>query len=163
VWRKWTAATRVKKPKSRTAGVSATEHGRAKAIIDQLQARVNELEEELTSARNTEPEESKSAEKLHSLERENISLNSELEEHKASPAAKKNPWKGKSVREIADELVEVLNRDKFESLSRWLVQVIEREAHVAFYRERKAKAEAEQPRPVDHERDSDDAEDEDEE
>jgi hypothetical protein len=30
-WRKWTAATRVKKPKPRTAGVSATEHGRAQA------------------------------------------------------------------------------------------------------------------------------------
>ena len=61
VWRKWTAATRVKKPKSRTAGVSATEHGRAQVIIKQLQARAEqseararELEEELQSARSTE-------------------------------------------------------------------------------------------------------------
>jgi hypothetical protein len=50
VWRKWTAATRVKKPKPRSAGVSATEHGRARATIDQLQGRVNELNEELASA-----------------------------------------------------------------------------------------------------------------
>ena len=33
-WRKWTLATRVKKPKPRTAGVSATEHGRAQATCD---------------------------------------------------------------------------------------------------------------------------------
>jgi len=39
VWRKWTAATRVKKPKQRTASVSASEHGRAQAMIEQLQAR----------------------------------------------------------------------------------------------------------------------------
>ena len=51
VWRKWTAATRVKKPKQRTAGVSASEHGRAQAMIGQLQARVAELEEELAAAR----------------------------------------------------------------------------------------------------------------
>src|SRR5262249_6318984 len=51
VWRKWTAATRVKKPKQRTAGVSASEHGRTQAIIGQLQARVAELEEELAAAR----------------------------------------------------------------------------------------------------------------
>ena len=55
VWRKWTAATRVKKPKPRTAGVSATEHGRAQATVEQLQGRVEELEEELTSARETAP------------------------------------------------------------------------------------------------------------
>jgi chromosome segregation ATPase len=48
-WRKWTAATRVKKPKSRTAGVSASEHGRARATIEQLQGRVTELEEELAA------------------------------------------------------------------------------------------------------------------
>jgi hypothetical protein len=47
VWRKWTAATRVKKPKPRLAGVSATEHAGARATIKQLQARVAELEEEL--------------------------------------------------------------------------------------------------------------------
>jgi hypothetical protein len=46
VWRKWTASTRVKKPKPRSAGVSGTEHGRAKATIDQLTARVEELEQE---------------------------------------------------------------------------------------------------------------------
>jgi hypothetical protein len=45
VWRKWTAATRVKKPKPRTAAVSASEHGRAQAMIAQLQ------EEELAAAR----------------------------------------------------------------------------------------------------------------
>jgi hypothetical protein len=51
VWRKWTAATRVKKPKPRTASVSGAEHGRAKGIIDQLQVRVEELEEELSAMR----------------------------------------------------------------------------------------------------------------
>ena len=51
VWRKWTAATRVKKPKQRTGAVSATEHGRAQAIIDQQQARIEELEQELAAAR----------------------------------------------------------------------------------------------------------------
>ena len=50
VWRKWTAATRVKKPKPRTASVSASEHRRAQAMIGQLQARVAELEEELAAA-----------------------------------------------------------------------------------------------------------------
>jgi hypothetical protein len=50
IWRKWTAATRVKKPKSRTAGVSTTEHGRAQAMIEQLQARIEELEEESAAA-----------------------------------------------------------------------------------------------------------------
>ena len=51
VWRKWTAATRVKKPRQRTASVSASEHGRAQAIIEQLQARNAELEAELASER----------------------------------------------------------------------------------------------------------------
>jgi hypothetical protein len=51
VWRKWTAATKVKKPRARTAGVSATEHGRARATIEELQARIDELEEELAAAR----------------------------------------------------------------------------------------------------------------
>jgi len=92
VWRKWTAATRVKKPKSRTAAVSATEHGRAQAIIEQLQARIGELEEE------------------------------------AHATKVETPWKGKSVHEIADELVAALSRDKFESLSRRLVKMIERKA-----------------------------------
>jgi hypothetical protein len=50
VWRKWTAATRVKKPKPRTAGVSGAEHGRAKAVIEELQARIEELEEELRTS-----------------------------------------------------------------------------------------------------------------
>jgi hypothetical protein len=50
VWRKWTRATRVKKPKPRTASVSAAEHGRAQALIGQLQARLAEVEEELTAA-----------------------------------------------------------------------------------------------------------------
>ena len=46
VWRKWTAATKVKKPKPRSAGASASEHGRAKEMIQQQQARIEELEEE---------------------------------------------------------------------------------------------------------------------
>jgi hypothetical protein len=53
VWRKWSAATRVTKPKHRTAGVSGSEHGRAQATIEQLQARLKELEEELAEARHT--------------------------------------------------------------------------------------------------------------
>jgi hypothetical protein len=52
VWRRWTAATRVKKPKPRSAGVSATEHGRAQSTIEQLQARIEELEEELGAESN---------------------------------------------------------------------------------------------------------------
>jgi hypothetical protein len=52
VWRRWTAATRVKKPKPRSAGVSASEHGRARATIKQLQARVTEVEEEAQAHRN---------------------------------------------------------------------------------------------------------------
>src|SRR5262245_20518112 len=60
VWRKWTAATRVKKPRSRTAAVPASEHDRAQAIIEQLQARNAELEEELASrsAESVEKDES---------------------------------------------------------------------------------------------------------
>jgi hypothetical protein len=60
VWRKWTAATRVKKPKPRTAGVSGTEHGRAQHIIEQLQARIEELEQEVAGLRG-ENEELKTA------------------------------------------------------------------------------------------------------
>src|SRR5262245_16222758 len=55
VWRKWTAATRVKKTRQRTAGVSASEHGRAQATIEQLQARNAELEEELASRKEDLP------------------------------------------------------------------------------------------------------------
>jgi hypothetical protein len=51
VWRKWTAATRVKNPKPRMASVSGSEHGRAQAMIEQQQARIVELEEELTETR----------------------------------------------------------------------------------------------------------------
>jgi hypothetical protein len=47
VWRKWNAATREKKPKPRTASVSGTEHARARAIIEEMQARNAELEEEI--------------------------------------------------------------------------------------------------------------------
>ena len=53
VWRRWTADTRVKNPRPRTAGVSATEHGRAQAMVQQLQARTEELERELVSARQS--------------------------------------------------------------------------------------------------------------
>jgi hypothetical protein len=59
VWRKWTAATRVKKPKPRSAGVSATEHGRARAIIDQQAARITELEEEVSATREGRGERSR--------------------------------------------------------------------------------------------------------
>src|SRR6516165_5270330 len=38
-WRKWMAATREKKLKPRSASVSAAEHGRARTIIEELQAR----------------------------------------------------------------------------------------------------------------------------
>jgi predicted RNase H-like nuclease (RuvC/YqgF family) len=38
-------------PYYRRAGVSATEHGRARSTIEQLQARIEELEEELTEAK----------------------------------------------------------------------------------------------------------------
>jgi len=41
----------VKKPKQCTGAVSANEHGRAQAIIDQQQARIEELEQELAAAR----------------------------------------------------------------------------------------------------------------
>lgn len=51
VWRKWQADTKVKKPKPRSAGVSGAEHGRAQAMIAELQARITELEEELEAAR----------------------------------------------------------------------------------------------------------------
>jgi hypothetical protein len=53
VWRRWTADTRVKKPKKRTANVSGAEYGRARDTVEQLQARVAELEEELAEARET--------------------------------------------------------------------------------------------------------------
>src|SRR5262249_30093029 len=51
VWRKWTAATREKKPKKRTGAVSAHDHGGAQATIEQLQARITEVTEELAQAR----------------------------------------------------------------------------------------------------------------
>jgi hypothetical protein len=51
VWRKWTAATRVKKPKSRTAGFSASEMGRARETVQQQDERIRELEEELAEVR----------------------------------------------------------------------------------------------------------------
>jgi hypothetical protein len=51
VWRKWTAATRVKKPKPRTAGYSASEMGRARATVQEQDERIRELEEELDQAR----------------------------------------------------------------------------------------------------------------
>jgi hypothetical protein len=51
VWRKWTAATRVRRPKSRPGQVSAREHGRAQTAIDELQARNSELEQELETAK----------------------------------------------------------------------------------------------------------------
>jgi predicted RNase H-like nuclease (RuvC/YqgF family) len=50
VWRKWTAATRVKKPKARTAGFSASEMGRARHTVQEQDERIRELEEELAAA-----------------------------------------------------------------------------------------------------------------
>jgi hypothetical protein len=50
-WRKWMAATREKKLKPRSASVSAAEHGRARTIIEELQARNAELEQEIAAAR----------------------------------------------------------------------------------------------------------------
>jgi hypothetical protein len=50
VWRKWTAATRVKKPKDRTAGFSASEMGRARRTVQEQDERIRELEEELATA-----------------------------------------------------------------------------------------------------------------
>jgi hypothetical protein len=52
VWRKWQAATRVKKPRSRTAGFSASEMGRARDAMQQQAERIRELEEEAASARD---------------------------------------------------------------------------------------------------------------
>ena len=54
-WRKWTAATRVTKPRPRMASVSASEHGRARATVEQLQARVSELEEEVAARGSSAP------------------------------------------------------------------------------------------------------------
>jgi hypothetical protein len=51
VWRKWTAATRVKKPRPRAVQVSGAEHGRAQAIIEQQRERIQELEQERDSAK----------------------------------------------------------------------------------------------------------------
>jgi len=52
-WRKWNAATKVKKPKPPTANVSGAEHGRAQRTVEHLQARVEELEQELAGARGS--------------------------------------------------------------------------------------------------------------
>src|SRR5262245_44762527 len=94
VWRKWTAATRIKKPKQRTAGVSATEHGRAQAMVEQLQARVEELQEELTAAQNTAPPD--------------VML--------------REQWEGKSAGEIADDMINSLTRDRLEPVVRELTR-----------------------------------------
>jgi hypothetical protein len=80
VWRKWTNATKVKKPKPRTAGVSATEHGRARDTIEQLQARVGELQEEADST--TDANRELLAEALQVLERCFRSLGSNAEDVK---------------------------------------------------------------------------------
>jgi hypothetical protein len=63
-WRKWTVATRVKKPKPRSAGISATEHGRVQATVEQQQARIEELKEELAAAREPEPDRPETLEDL---------------------------------------------------------------------------------------------------
>jgi hypothetical protein len=55
IYRRWTAATKVHKPKPRTAGISASEAGRAQATIDQLQERTAELEQELAGRPSTCP------------------------------------------------------------------------------------------------------------
>jgi hypothetical protein len=51
VWRKWTAAMRVKNPRQRTAGASASEMGRARATVEEQAARIKELEEERDAIR----------------------------------------------------------------------------------------------------------------
>src|SRR5262249_16009662 len=51
VWRKWTAATRVTKPKPETAGGWAREMGRAQATVQAQAERIRELQEELVTAR----------------------------------------------------------------------------------------------------------------
>ena len=56
VWRKWTAATRVKKPRPRTAGFSAREMGRAQQMLEQRDARITELEEEVAAGRASPPD-----------------------------------------------------------------------------------------------------------
>ena len=45
------SSLQLKKPKSRSTGVSGTKHGRAQAMIEQLQARIEELEQERDSAK----------------------------------------------------------------------------------------------------------------
>jgi Tfp pilus assembly protein FimV len=108
-WRKWTAATRVTQPKPRTAGVSATEHGRAQAMVEEMQTRVEELEQEL---------EAKNAESA----RGDLTL--------------VEFFKNKGPGEIADCMIASLRRDQLESLSEALAEVIANERHLAFYRER---------------------------
>jgi hypothetical protein len=51
VWRKWNADTKVKKKKSSNANVSGAEHRRAKDIIEEQAARIEEQAQELINAR----------------------------------------------------------------------------------------------------------------
>jgi hypothetical protein len=104
VWRKWTAATRVKKPKPRSAGVSATEHGRAQHTIEELQARNEELEHELAATRETggNPE---------------VTLRELL--------------KNKGPHEIVDSMLATLSRYQLEEVSKELAEIIAEERHLA--------------------------------
>jgi hypothetical protein len=54
VWRRWHATTRVTKPKSRAAALSAGESSRARGLIEEYQERIAELEQERDAARHDE-------------------------------------------------------------------------------------------------------------
>ena len=49
VWRKWKASTKIGQPKLRSGSISSSEHRRAKQMVDELQMRNQEIEEELKS------------------------------------------------------------------------------------------------------------------
>jgi hypothetical protein len=51
VWRKWTAATRIRRPRSRTQQVTAQVYQRAKARIEELEQELTHANQELTHAK----------------------------------------------------------------------------------------------------------------
>jgi hypothetical protein len=107
VWRKWTAATRVKKPTPRSAGVSASEHGRAQATVAQLQARVEELEEELAAVR--EEIERLQARIVEQLEGEEPGATDEAEEPARPAAPNQLPWtvhRGNAARILCRDVIQ---------------------------------------------------------
>jgi hypothetical protein len=90
VWRKWSAATRVKKP--RKAGFSANEMGRARTTIEQLQARIEELEQELGQKPDAV------SDKIDTTERD-------------APRTSKS--KGKSAHNLDSIITDLLARERF--------------------------------------------------